>query len=324
MESSYDTRMLCSQDGPLENRFSRSENFGSNFSLHLNRGSSSSYESRIPYSQDYRPSGDTLQDGWRKNVQSEMRDTDWSSENIRDSGDEYRRRELMRGYQNDYTKGFDADDRWMQRESESYRLDTSKNAFTNEELLECLQNFQIFSDSEAEFALKVTQSLTDGLMEYRLKTMNAFEQERRPPLDEEIRQPSGIPDQCSGYESHAPAHDSCQRYTGNPTNFRPKYKDGGTWKKTVALHSKSSNRKIGFQSNRKQFKSTTSNTGPTKSKSNVILTPHLLKTIEGMDIKRATKTLAKLSKTNPALKGIKVSFLVDVLVDAGVLTREQT
>ncbi|XP_072910361.1 uncharacterized protein [Hemitrygon akajei] len=320
MEISYDTRMLCSQDGQFESRFSRNEYFGSNFGQHLNRGSSSSYESRMPYSQDFRSSGDILQDNWRK---AEMLDMDWSSNNIPDSGDVYRRREPMRDFENDYIKGSGADERWMQREFEAHEPVTSKTAFASEELFECLQNFQIFSDSDAKFVLKVTQSLTDALMEYRRKTMNTIDQDRRPPMDEELRRPIVKPNEYFGYEPYAPAHDTCQTYTGNSTNFRTKYKVGGTWKKTAGLHSKPNVKKIGFQSNRKLFKPT-SNTGSTKSKNNVILTPHLLKAIDGMDIERATKTLTKLSKTNPALKGLKIPFLVDVLVEAGVLTRQRS
>uniref|UniRef100_UPI00398E34CD uncharacterized protein n=1 Tax=Pristiophorus japonicus TaxID=55135 RepID=UPI00398E34CD len=339
MENSnaYDTRMLRSQDGQLDNKFSRHENFGSNFGQHVNMGSSSSYESRMPHSHDYRSAGDVMQDDWRKNIKSEdTLNMDWSRDNIRDSGDEYRRGELTRSYQNDYIKGSDVDDRWMQSESEPYRSDASKHGYTNEELFDYLQHFQITSDSDASFALKVTQSLTDGLMEYRLKTMTGFNHEKRPLLDEEMRRSTGIPDERTRYESHMshpalsrsalshPAPRNSQRYTGNSTNFRPKYKGGVAWKKAVALQSKANNKKTVFQSNRKQFKPATFNTGLSNSKRSGILTPHLLKAVRGMDISKATKTLAKLSKTNPALKGIKVSVLVDVLVEAGVLKQFQT
>ncbi|XP_067860976.1 uncharacterized protein si:ch211-197h24.6 isoform X2 [Heptranchias perlo] len=336
MESfnAYDARMLRSQDGQSDSKFSRHENFGSGFGQHVNMGSSSSYESRMPRSQDYRSAGEVMQDDWRKNIKSEEAlNMDWSGDIIRDSGDEYRRGELMRNYRNDYSKESDVDDRWMQSEFEPYRSNTSKPAYTNEELFEYLQNFQITSDSDASFALKVTQSLTDGLMEYRLKTMTGFNQEKRPLLDEEMRRPPGMPDEHSRYESHMscprsalshPAPGSSQRYTGNSTNFRPKYKDGATWKKAVAVQSKANNKKSGFQSNRRPFKPPTFHTGLSKSKRSGILTPHLLKAVRGMDISKATKTLAKLSKTNPALKGIKVSVLVDVLVEAGVLKHFQT
>ncbi|XP_078394807.1 uncharacterized protein LOC144678781 isoform X1 [Cetorhinus maximus] len=343
MESSsaYDPRRLRSQDGQPGN-FSRYENFGSNFGQHVNMGSSSSYESRMPHSQDYRSAGEVMHDDWRKNIKSEETfHMSWSGDNIRDSGDDYRRGEQMRSYRSDYTKGSDVDDRWMQNEFEPYRSGDSKPTYTNEELFEYLQNFQITSDSDASFALKVTQSLTDGLMEYRLKTMTGLNQDKRLPLDEEMRQPPGIPDERSRYESRMPrpamprpamqrpalprpAPGNSQRYTGSSANFRPKYKVGGAWKKAVALQSKSSNKKPGFQSNQRQFKPTTFNTGLSKSKRSGILTPHLLKAVRGMDINRATKTLAKLSKTNPALKGVKVSVLVNVLVEAGVLKNVQT
>ncbi|XP_067866401.1 uncharacterized protein [Heterodontus francisci] len=332
MESSsgYDSRRLRSQDGQSDIKFSRHENFGSSFGQHVNMGSSSSYESRMPHTQDYRSAGEFMHDEWRKNIKSEETfNRDWRGDNIRDSGDDYRRGELMRSYHNDYIKGSDVDDRWMQSEFEPYRSDASKPGYTNEELFEYLQHFQITSDSDASFALKVTQSLTDGLMEYRLKTMTGLNQEKRPPLDEEMRQLPGIPEERSRYESRMPrpglsrpAPGNSLRYSGGSANFRPKFKVGGAWKKAVALQSKASNRKSGLQSNRRPLRPTTFNTGLSKSKRG-ILTPHLLKAVRGMDISKATKTLAKLSKTNPALKGVKVSVLVDVLVEAGVLKQIQ-
>ncbi|XP_038653540.1 uncharacterized protein LOC119966251 [Scyliorhinus canicula] len=378
MESSsaYDPRRLRSQDGQSGN-FSRYENFGSSFGQHGNMGNSSSYESRMPHSQDYRSSGEVMHDDWRKKIKSEETfNMGWSGDNIRDTGDDYRRGEPMRSNRNDYTKGTDVDDRWMQNELEPHRSGDSKTAYTNEELFEYLQHFQITSDSDASFALKVTQSLTDGLMEYRLKTMTGLNHDKRPQLDEELRQPPGMPDERSRYESHMPrpgmqrpgmqrpgmqrpgmqrpglqrpglqrpglqrpdlqrpglprpdlhrpGPGNSPRYTGGPADFRPKYKVGGGWKKAVTLQSKASNKKPGFQSNRRPLKPGTLNPALSKSKRSGILTPHLLKAVRGMDISRATKTLAKLSKTNPALKGVKVSVLVNVLVEAGVLKNVHT
>ncbi|XP_072365045.1 uncharacterized protein [Scyliorhinus torazame] len=358
MESSsaYDPIRLRSQDGQSGN-FSRYENFGSSFGQHVNMGNSSSYESRMPHSQDYRSSGEVMHDDWRKKIKSEETfNMGWSGDNTRDTGDDYRRGEPMRSYRNDYTKGSDVDDRWMQNELEPHRSGDSKTTYTNEELFEYLQHFQITSDSDASFALKVTQSLTDGLMEYRLKTMTGLNHGKRSQLDEELRPLPGMPDERSRYESHMPrpgmprpglqrpglqpprlprpalprpalphpGPGSSPRYTGGPANFRPKYKVGGGWKKAVTLQSKANNKKPVFQSNRRPLKPGTLNPALSKSKRSGILTPHLLKAVRGMDISRATKTLAKLSKTNPALKGVKVSVLVNVLVEAGVLKNVHT
>ncbi|XP_066547380.1 uncharacterized protein LOC136714006 [Amia ocellicauda] len=41
-------------------------------------------------------------------------------------------------------------------------------------LFECLENFRIESESDAQIVLKVTQKLTDVLMEYRLRTMSGM------------------------------------------------------------------------------------------------------------------------------------------------------
>ncbi|XP_069769695.1 uncharacterized protein [Narcine bancroftii] len=283
MKNSFETRMLYPQDEQLGNRFSRYENFGNNFDQHLNRESSSCYESRMPCSQDYQSSGDILQDR-RKNIKSEVLDMDWNSDNIQDFGDGCRRRELMRSYQNE-NKGSDVDDGWMQNE-----LDASKTTYSNQEVFEYLQNFQISSDSDASFALKVTQSLTDVLMEYRLKMMTEIKQEKRPRIDEEIRRASDMPGERLGYEMRAPANESYQRCNEYPSNIRTQYTGCGTWKKPVAMHSKANNRKIGFQSNRKQFKPTTFNVGVKKRSS--ILNPHLLKTVKGLDIVTAKRMTA--------------------------------
>ncbi|XP_043545953.1 uncharacterized protein LOC122549862 isoform X1 [Chiloscyllium plagiosum] len=332
--SVYDPRWIRSQDGQSD-KYSRHENFRSSFGQPDNMGNSSSYESRMPPCHDYRSAGEMLHDDWRKHVKSEDDFMDWS-EDMRNSGDNYRRGEPLRNYRNDYSKGSDVDDRWMQSDFEPYRSSDSKLAYTNEDFFEYLQNFQITSDSDASFALKVTQSLTDGLMEYRLKTMTGLNQDKRPFLDEELRHLPSISDEHSRYESpmsHStlsrpalsdPAPGNTQRYAGSSTNFRPKYKVGGAWKKAVAMQSKANFKKTGFQSNRRPLKPSTFHTSLSKSKHGGILTPHLLKAVRGMDINRATKTLAKLSKTNPALKGVKVSVLVNVLIEAGVLKNMQT
>ncbi|XP_059511329.1 uncharacterized protein LOC125464408 isoform X2 [Stegostoma tigrinum] len=330
--SAYDPRRVRSQDGQSE-KYSRRDNFGSSFGQHDNMGNSSSYESRMPPCHDYRSAGEMMHDDWRKPTKCEDDFMDWSDD-MRNSGDDYRRGEPLRNYCNDYSKGSDVDDRWMQSDFEPYRSPDSKPAYTNEEFFEYLQNFQITSDSDASFALKVTQSLTDGLMEYRLKTMTGLNQDKRPLLDEELRQLPSIPDEHSRYESRmphpalsrptsGPVPGNNQRYTASSTSFRPKYKVGA-WKKAVAMQSKTNFKRTGFQSNRRPLKPSTFNSSLSKSKHGGILTPHLLKAVRGMDINKASKTLAKLSKTNPALKGMKVSGLVNVLVEAGVLKNMQT
>lgn len=378
MENSYDARKRR-QDGQSENKFSRHENFGTSYGSHLNRGHSNSYESRGPYSQDCRSSADVSQDSWRKDAKSEVPDMDWSSENTRNFDDESRRRDLKRDFPKNDSETSTVDHRWMRNEYETDRMEATTFARLNEELFKYLLDFEIFNDSDASFVLKIIQSLMDRLMEYRQKT-NTIE-EKRPPLHEEIRRPTGIPDRGirrpsgimdgdrrppsgitdgerrspsgimdeglrrpfgimddgirkpygatdyrSGYESRSVAKESRQRfprYTGNSAGYGPKYKGGVTWKKAVGLQFKANRKNKIFPPNRKYIRPAPCDTGMTKSKGSPNLTPHQHKDIRGMDINQATKTLTKLSKINPSLKGLKVSSLVDVLVEAGMLTHAQ-
>ncbi|XP_072910359.1 uncharacterized protein [Hemitrygon akajei] len=52
---------------------------------------------------------------------------------------------------------------------------------------------------------------------------------------------------------------------------------------------------------------------------NHLLTPSLLNSIRGMDVNTITNTLTRLAANNPAFEGIRISTLVTVLMEAGVL-----
>ncbi|XP_072109586.1 uncharacterized protein [Mobula birostris] len=54
---------------------------------------------------------------------------------------------------------------------------------------------------------------------------------------------------------------------------------------------------------------------------NHLLTPSLLNSIRGMDVNTVTNTLARLAVNNPAFEGIRISTLVTVLMEAGVLDK---
>ncbi|XP_042188080.1 uncharacterized protein si:ch211-197h24.6 isoform X2 [Callorhinchus milii] len=142
----------------------------------------------------FRSFDETLQNDWGKSSRSEGNfHMDWHCDDKRDSRDDYRREEQVRNRQDAYSKGSDIDDRWMQNEFEPYQSESSsRSAYLNQELFEYLQHFQIMNDRDASFALKVTQSLTDGLMEYRLKTITGLTQDKRPLLDE-------VPDKYESY-----------------------------------------------------------------------------------------------------------------------------
>lgn len=79
---------------------------------------------------------------------------------------------------------------------------------------------------------------------------------------------------------------------------------GVTWKKAVGLQFKANRKNKIFPPNRKYIRPAPCDTGMTKSKGSPNLTPHQHKDIRGMDINQATKTLTKLSKINPSLKGV--------------------
>eukprot|EP00062_Callorhinchus_milii_P019485 gi/632974091/ref/XP_007903483.1/ PREDICTED: uncharacterized protein LOC103186336 isoform X1 [Callorhinchus milii] len=180
--------------GPSDPYFSQHSNFENSFDQRGNARGSSSYEKRISWSQDFRSFDETLQNDWGKSSRSEGNfHMDWHCDDKRDSRDDYRREEQVRNRQDAYSKGSDIDDRWMQNEFEPYQSESSsRSAYLNQELFEYLQHFQIMNDRDASFALKVTQSLTDGLMEYRLKTITGLTQDKRPLLDE-------VPDKYESY-----------------------------------------------------------------------------------------------------------------------------
>ncbi|XP_078279406.1 uncharacterized protein LOC144606855 [Rhinoraja longicauda] len=51
-----------------------------------------------------------------------------------------------------------------------------------------------------------------------------------------------------------------------------------------------------------------------------LLTPSLLNSIHGMDVNTVTSTLTRLAANNPAFEGIRISTLVTVLMEAGILS----
>lgn len=52
---------------------------------------------------------------------------------------------------------------------------------------------------------------------------------------------------------------------------------------------------------------------------NNLLTPSLLNSIRGMDVNTVTSTLTRLAANNPEFEGIRISTLVTVLMETGVL-----
>ncbi|XP_078093316.1 uncharacterized protein LOC144508955 isoform X2 [Mustelus asterias] len=220
-----------------------------------------------------------------------------------DSKDDYKRKEKPRSSKEDRSKGSDTSVQAPAKPSPAKR-----EAIIKKEILKYLTSFKVINDTDAGYVKEVMYELSNRLLQFGQKAMKITGSAEK--LIEETK--SCIPDGNPRRELHvAPNLASYPGNSGRDACMRQsvEYPSSGT--------------PFRSSSNNPTSHPVMRNTDVTMSSihSN-ILTPSLLNSIRGMDENTITRTLSRLAANNPAFEGIRISTLVTVLREAGVLSKK--
>ncbi|CAN8184202.1 unnamed protein product [Coccothraustes coccothraustes] len=161
---------------------------------------------------------------------------------------------------------------------------------SQEELLGYLQNFEILNEDDASFILKVTQTLTNALVEYRQQAASSKDHlgagyNGEPELEYSTEQ--------SGPTS-ADINDSDTDYSSSwsAKQFLPANEDEAQNVSTGSLET-------AYENN---------------------ITTGFLNSVRNMNAEEITDTLHKIAASNPAFRGIDIPNVIRILTESGTLS----
>ncbi|XP_061851997.1 uncharacterized protein LOC133625396 isoform X2 [Colius striatus] len=167
---------------------------------------------------------------------------------------------------------------------------------SQEELLGYLQSFEILNEDDASFILKVTQTLTDALVEYRqqaasnkdlLDTEHNGEAALEYCTEQSDLTSADISDSDTDYSSSRSAKQSFSvNEEEEPPNFSTGFSTGFS--------------EIAYESN---------------------VTAEFLNSVRNMNAEEVTATLHKIAAANPAFRGIDIPNVIRILTESGTLRR---
>ncbi|XP_069709137.1 uncharacterized protein [Phaenicophaeus curvirostris] len=165
--------------------------------------------------------------------------------------------------------------------------------FTNkEQLLGYLQSFEILNEDDASFILKVTQALTEALVEYRQqaasnKDLVDTEYNGKAALEYSTEQSdlaaADISDSDTDYSS---SHSAMQYLPVNEDNECLNFSTGSL--------------ETAYENN---------------------ITTEFLNSVRNMNVEEVTATLHKIAAANPAFRGIDIPNVIRILAESGSLRR---
>ncbi|XP_048471170.1 uncharacterized protein si:ch211-197h24.6 isoform X2 [Rhincodon typus] len=263
---------------------------------------------------DTKHSGEDWRDEWERSVKRTKyykqdkerlkekstyseRDKDRRRKSRLDSKDNYKKGDRSRSSKDDHHKGSSI----SHRVPEKHGL--SKQDIIKKEILAYLATFKIINDTDAGYVKEVMYKLSNRLLQFGQKAMKITGSAEK--LIEETK--SCIPDGNFGHDSRKNTNlGSYPGYSGRDKSMSEsaEYSSSGSLTRSSSYHS------------------AVRNTGASISSihSN-LLSPSLLSSIRGMDESTVTNTLTRLAANNPAFEGIRISTLVTVLMEAGVLSK---
>ncbi|XP_064287489.1 uncharacterized protein LOC135306819 isoform X2 [Passer domesticus] len=160
---------------------------------------------------------------------------------------------------------------------------------SQEELLGYLQSFEILNEDDASFILKVTQTLTSALVEYRQQAASSKDHlgagyNGEAELEYSTEQPgptsADINDSDTGYSSSQSANQFLPANEDEPQNF---------------------------------------STGSLETAYENNITTEFLNSVRNMNAEEVTDTLHKIVASNPAFRGIDIPNVVRILTESGTL-----
>ncbi|XP_021244895.1 uncharacterized protein LOC110395099 [Numida meleagris] len=183
----------------------------------------------------------------------------------------------------------------LQEENEEVKQASAATAeeFTSqEELLSYLQSFEILNEDDAAFILKVTQTLTEALVEYRQQAAS-----KKDLLDNERNGEEAL--ECSTQQSELTSADISDSDTD--------YSSSRSAKKSLSINEED------------ELQNFSTGSLDTAYENNV--TTEFLNSVRNMDVEEVTATLHKIAATNPAFRGMDIPNVVKILTESGTLRR---
>ncbi|XP_049686156.1 uncharacterized protein LOC126051221 isoform X2 [Accipiter gentilis] len=182
-----------------------------------------------------------------------------------------------------------------QEESEEVEQEfTAKpEEFTSqEELLGYLQNFEILNEDDASFILKVTQTLTRALVEYRQQAAS-----NKDVIDTEYNGEAAL--EYSTEQSDLTSADISDSDTD--------YSSSRSAKQSLSVNEEDECQNF--------------STGSSETAYENNITTEFLNSVRNMNVEEVTATLHKIAAANPAFRGIDIPNVIRILTESGTLRR---
>ncbi|XP_040521770.1 uncharacterized protein LOC420992 isoform X1 [Gallus gallus] len=185
----------------------------------------------------------------------------------------------------------------IQLEEENEEVEQASAAaaeeFTSqEELLSYLQSFEILNEDDAAFILKVTQTLTDALVEYRQQAAS-----KKDLLDNER----------NGEEALERSTEQSELTSADISDSDTDYSCSRSAKKSLSINEED------------ELQNFSTGSLDTAYENNI--TTEFLNSVRNMNVEEVTATLHKIAATNPAFRGMDIPNVVKILTESGTLRR---
>ncbi|KAM6444739.1 uncharacterized protein O9250_001128 [Rhynochetos jubatus] len=166
---------------------------------------------------------------------------------------------------------------------------TNPEEFTSqEELLGYLQSFEIMNEDDASFILKVTQTLTDALVEYR----------QQAALKKDILD--------TDYNGEATLEQSTEQSdltSADISDSDTDYSSSRSAKRSLSVNEEDEPQNFSTDSLETAYENN--------------ITAGFLNSVRNMNVEEVTATLCKIATANPAFRGIDVPNVIRILTESG-------
>ncbi|XP_015710594.1 uncharacterized protein LOC107309926 isoform X1 [Coturnix japonica] len=163
---------------------------------------------------------------------------------------------------------------------------------SQEELLNYLQSFEILNEDDAAFILKVTQTLTDALVEYRQQAAS-----KKELLDNEP----------NGEEALEHSTEQSELTSADISDSDTDYSSSRSAKKSLSVNEED------------ELQNFSTGSLDTAYENNI--TTEFLNSVRNMNVEEVTATLHKIAATNPTFRGMDIPNVVKILTESGTLRR---
>ncbi|XP_075350330.1 uncharacterized protein LOC142405970 isoform X1 [Mycteria americana] len=163
---------------------------------------------------------------------------------------------------------------------------------SQEELLGYLQSFEILNEDDASFILKVTQTLTDALVEYRQQAAS-----KKDVLDTEY----------NGEEALEHSTEQSDLTSADISDSDTDYSSSRSAKQSLSVNEED------------ELQNFSTGSSETAYENNI--TTEFLNSVRNMNVEEVTATLHKIAAANPAFRGIDIPNVIRILTESGTLRR---